>query len=413
MRITERPEWGAWVTPKLLRQRPIYRWYVYPHSYDKELVQSLLEYMQVPQGSWVWDPFVGAGTTLLACREYGCSAIGTDLLPLSILISQSKTHKYNSETLARQLKAFSFKLPKVVSDHFAPVPIIARALTPHRRREISFLLDQIDVLHGSSKGFFRVALLRAMEDVATVVKSGGWLRIDPDRENTQPLRELFLSYSQQMLNDLQAIPNAAPRNLKIQVKRGDARTIKTRHTVSACITSPPYLNRHDYTRVFALELALVGVNSPDALIQLRRRTLRSHVEALAPASTHAPIQLPRAVSEILAQIESIGANDGRIPRMIKGYFEDMFLVMGNIARNLRAGGKAALVVGNTRFSGVMIPVDEILMAIGPRTGLKPEQILVTRSRGNSAQQMGAFGRDPARESVVIFEKISDGATSSN
>jgi len=90
--------------------------------------------------------------------------------------------------------------------------------------------------------------------------------------------------------------------------------------------------------------------------------------------------------------------------MIVGYFEDMQLVMQNIARNLRPGGVAALVVGNTRFSGVMIPVDKILTAMGPETGLTPEQIIVTRYRGNSAQQMGAFGREPARESVVIFRK---------
>lgn len=47
MRIAKRPQWGAWVTPKLLRQRPIYRWYVYPHSYDKELVVALLKQFRV------------------------------------------------------------------------------------------------------------------------------------------------------------------------------------------------------------------------------------------------------------------------------------------------------------------------------------------------------------------------------
>ena len=106
----------------------------------------------------------------------------------------------------------------------------------------------------------------------------------------------------------------------------------------------------------------------------------------------------------MEEIEAAGTNDPRIPTMIKGYFEDMLLVMKNMSRQLKRGGKAALVVGNTRFSGVMIPVDDILMTMCPLAGLEPEQVIVTRWRGNSAQQMGTYGREPSRESVVILRK---------
>jgi len=399
------PEWGAWVTPKLLRQRPIYRWYVYPHSYDKELVLALLKQFQVDEDGWVWDPFVGAGTTLLACREYGCSAIGTDLLPLSVLVTRSKIAEYDPELLSHQLDKFDFGLPAGVADHFAPIPVVMKALPASRRRQISHLLDQIDGLPKSSRLFFRVALLHAMEALGLAVKSGGWLRIDPERDvNGKSLRTLFRSHAKLMLSDL-ASETFRYDELRFKVKVADARIVKTERRVSACITSPPYLNRHDYTRVFALELALIGVTSPAQLISLRRRTLRSHVEARPlPQLKRNSIKIPRIVSTIVTEIQNAGLNNTRVPAMIVGYFEDMQLVMQNIARNLRPGGVAALVVGNTRFSGVMIPVDKILTAMGPETGLTPEQIIVTRYRGNSAQQMGAFGREPARESVVIFRK---------
>jgi hypothetical protein len=407
MRTVERPEWGNWVTPKLLRQRPVYRWYVYPHSYDKELVITLLTQMNIKKGEWVWDPFVGAGTTILACREYGCPAIGTDLLPISILVTQAKSRRYKLDSLVTELDKFSFGVPTGTIDRFAPIPIVRKALPAERRRQISNLLDQIDALPRASRMFFRIALIRSIEELGLAVKSGGWLRIDLDKDvSGKSLRTIFRHHAQNMLADLQLQINSTDNMQAFKIRLADARTVVTERQVSACITSPPYLNRHDYTRVFAIELALLGVDSPQELISLRHKTLRSHVEAKAPKWTKGKVlEVPKVVSDLVEEIEAADANDPRIPIMIKGYFEDMLLVMKNIKRRLKPGGKLAFVVGNTRFSGVMIPVDSILTTMGPAVGLEPKQIIVTRRRGNSAQQMGTYGREPSRESVVIFQKL--------
>jgi hypothetical protein len=402
MQIIEQHGWGAWVTPKLLRERPIHRWYVYPHSYDKQLVLSLLHSFEIGEDGWVWDPFLGAGTTLLACRELGCPSIGTDLLPLSILVTRAKTATYEPRLLVRQLERFRFEPPKGTRDRFAPIPIVRRALSSTRRRQISYLLNQIDRLPPSPALFFRTVLLHCVEDLALAKKSGGWLRIVEDADTRgQSLPDLFRLHAEHMLDDLRLRPVSHSR---MRIKLGDARTVTAEHPIAACITSPPYLNRHDYTRVFALELALTGIASSAELVRLRYRTLRSHVEAKPPRGRSSRIPLPAVVAQITEAIDSAGPNNCRITAMVTGYFEDMQMVLANIARNLQPGGSAALVIGNTRFSGVMIPVDEILMAIGPRVGLEPYQMIVTRHRGNSAQQMGTYGRDPARESVLVFKK---------
>ncbi len=61
-------------------------------------------------------------------------------------------------------------------------------------------------------------------------------------------------------------------------------------------------------------------------------------------------------------------------------------------------------VGNVRHAGVMVPVDEILVGVGAQVGFAREAVWVARLRGNSAQQMGEFGREPARESIVCLRK---------
>jgi hypothetical protein len=79
-------------------------------------------------------------------------------------------------------------------------------------------------------------------------------------------------------------------------------------------------------------------------------------------------------------------------------------MLAEVARVLRPGGRAAIVIGNVQYCGVAFPVDEITVGIGQQIGLTAERLVVARYRGNSAQQMGLYGRNPARESVVIFRK---------
>jgi hypothetical protein len=50
----------------------------------------------------------------------------------------------------------------------------------------------------------------------------------------------------------------------------------------------------------------------------------------------------------------------------------------------------------------MVEVDEVLAQIAERLGYTRDDSWVIRYRGNIAQQMGQFGRAPARESVLIL-----------
>jgi hypothetical protein len=97
-------------------------------------------------------------------------------------------------------------------------------------------------------------------------------------------------------------------------------------------------------------------------------------------------------------------SDPRILPLLKGYFQDIYLSLLEVSRILCENGHAAYVIGNVRHAGVMIPVDEILAEMAPQVGLEFDKAWVLRRRGNSAQQMGEYGRDPSRETVVLMNK---------
>lgn len=183
------------------------------------------------------------------------------------------------------------------------------------------------------------------------------------------------------------------------------------------MTSPPYCNRYDYTRTYALELALLGADEHE-LSALRQAMLSCTVEnrakdllAINPAwrtAIDAADNQPllQAILRYLFRQRELGLlnNDG-IPRMVRGYFYEMACVIAEAARLLKPGAPFFMVNDNVRYAGASISVDLILSAMAESLGFEVEHILVLpNGKGNSSQQMGQHGREALRKCVYIWRK---------
>jgi len=51
-----------------------------PCVYPLEMIERIVK-MSTDNGDWVLDPFVGSGTTLVACKKLGRNSIGYELNP--------------------------------------------------------------------------------------------------------------------------------------------------------------------------------------------------------------------------------------------------------------------------------------------------------------------------------------------
>lgn len=183
------------------------------------------------------------------------------------------------------------------------------------------------------------------------------------------------------------------------------------------ITSPPYCNRYDYTRTYALELALLGVTEQH-LLSLRQQmlscTVENRVKDLLTISPHwkyalevveKQAVLQRILQYLELQREQGLLNNTGIPRMVTGYFQEMACVIYECAKKLKTGAFLMMVNDNVRYAGASISVDLILSSFAEELGFIVEEILVLpNGKGNSSQQMGEHGRDPLRKCVYIWRK---------
>ena len=416
----ERTDLRRSVTFQINKALPIHRWYSFSQGFSEPLVLNLLEELDVRPSMTVLDPFAGAGTSLVACKRSNLGSIGVEISPFLSWVTKLKVYPWKAEQIRPLIRMVEETRPLPRDpEGLMFLSYLSKAYAPRVLAQlvgINCWIDGLDV-DTHDKYFLQFGLISILEEVSQIRKHGSHYRYmlktenaGLQRLNTQmmsPNQDVMVGYRQrlrQMLTDLESCEVLA-HDPRCQVICGDARNMPIcSSSIDAVITSPPYLNRNVYLAQQKAEMSFLNiVESYDEYRSLVRGTFRSHVEAefdLQPLS-----KFPE-VRKILDAISLTENNNPKIPHMIAGYFEDMDATLSELSRVMKPGATAAFVVGNSRWGGVVVPVDHILLMIAERYNFQPIKVLVTREKGNSPQQMRKFGRIPVRESVVIFANPS-------
>jgi len=393
------------VTPYQNKKLPVYDWYSYRHSFSRDLVIKLIEKFRLNDKDKILDPFCGSGTTLLASKEIGIPVQGIDILPFSVFISNAKLLRYNERHIETAINEIKNLLEENNTDYIlnkTKKELLINFFREDILDKILFIREWIERKDDAETRYFLLtALLSILEDISYTRKDGGFLRILKGKK-IPVLKSVYLSKLHKMVRDIEFINNLPDTDA--EAIEGDARkTMFEPTSFSAVITSPPYPNRHDYTRVYLLELVTGFIDTQEELKNLRYYSVQSHVEARRKfiAEDYNP---PNTLNDILQRLEEISLPNRQIIKMLEGYFEDMYLVLKEIKRLLRPNGKIAFVIGDVRYGGIKIPVGDILIDLGNNIGLKFKEKITARLRGNSPQQMKKYGRDPMEENILIWER---------
>ncbi|GAB61257.1 MAG: site-specific DNA-methyltransferase [Candidatus Jettenia sp.] len=423
------------------KNREVYRWYKYKEAFSASLVEYLLEKYNIVNGTML-DPFAGSGTSLFAASAQGINADGIELLPIGQQIINTKKilaldfTQDDFNTLKRWLLEQPWEKSKL------RIPLnelrITKGAYPEQTKEaIEKYSGACEQENERIRTVLQFALSCILESVSYTRKDGQYLRWDyrsGRRQGKKPFNKgTILSFTKaicdkidEIIFDLQTrgkqktLFTSKHSHGTIHLYSGsclDILPIIPTNTYDAIITSPPYCNRYDYTRTYALELALHGT-SEKGLVHLRQHMLSCTVENRAKdllkinpqwleAITVADHQeLLQSILKYLDDQKAQGMlNNNGIPRMVRGYFYEIACIIAECSRVIKPKSLLFMVNDNVRYAGAGISVDMILSNIAEKLGFQIEKILVLpNGKGNSSQQMGKHGRELLRKCVYVWRR---------
>lgn len=405
------------VTYSLAKKQPIHNWYKYTQAFSPLLVNKILDELGATNDSIILDPFNGCGTTTTTCAYRGMKSLGIEISPLMAYIARIKASKWNIDKLHQAIKEFSQlfeysnnKRKIIFSEYFE------KAYSTQIFQQLASIANTIDLVNDEEiKNFYTIGLLSIMEEVSRIRKHGSHYRflnnsnsiglqklnIDLINDNENILT-IYINQLTKIYTDICSTGGNPNGSVTIFNKSCLLIDFLEHGRVDFIITSPPYLNRNNYISQQKAELDILQMlSTKDKYKELVKSTFRSHTDSHLSAISTSTIP---EVEKIISHLNLEKGNNPKIPHMISGYFEDIKKMLEESYKVLRKNGKAAFVVGNTRWGGVVIPVDHILAKLAEEIGFSVERILVTRLKGNSPQQMKKFGKISVRESIVVLSK---------
>ena len=417
---------------------PGLRWMKYKEGFSINLVSAILDEATKSGGckERILDPFAGMGTVPLVSCGKGYSATGIEIMPVGIVATKGIVAASNGVRRSDFKRTANKLLEHISSDKgaltFNHLRITKGAFSQYTESQIVSATNFLSELRESPcKHILQLACMSVLEEVSYTRKDGQYLRWDgradrtlrssinkgkiPSFYNALGLRLLEIYTDFPHVKKLfggkhpKVIENSCLRHLQLMNK----------NSYDLVIMSPPYANRYDYTRTYALELAFLGY-SEDDVKTLRQDLLSATVENKSKAEELQQIyknsslfknvmrayREQEALQEILFTLEQHRKelSNQHVIRLIRNYFLEMSLVIAELGRIVSPGGTIYMVNDNVQYHGVEVPVDLILSNFAEQLGFTCENIWhLPKGKGNSSQQMGRFGRKEIRKCVYRWK----------
>lgn len=405
----------------------------YKGKFNPQVVRGVLNLLGVSEKASILDPFSGSGTTLTECAHTKMKAVGWDINPLAVYVTNAK------------LKALSISVEdlrsnfSLIARQFQDKDVKVRLPVPADNERTEYLWNWFDKQYISKIERLRLLVLKDAKDHKEIFLSlaSDLLRDYSLQEPTDlrirrrfsPFPEISFweAYQKKVnlfldnLSSVQEVVGVLPR--KNHAYLVDSRKIKTKvesHMpkggFNAAITSPPYATALPYIDTQRLSLVWLELISPKEISELEASLTGSR--EFTPEQKKLWIQalhdnadnLPKDIYNYCMKLEkSLSPEDGfrrqLVPALLYRYLSDMKMTFNTVLNALSPSAPFALIVGHNKTSlgskEFDINTPALLKTIAESVGWRHKESILLQTY----QRYGLHSANAVKaETLLIVEK---------
>ncbi len=369
-------------------------------AYSVKLVTEILDGRKC--AARVLDPFSGTGTTALCAAYLGLRGTGLEINPFLVWFSSVKSKHFNPSTIQKAGElggSISVASSSAQSPRCAPPPIhnISRWWN---EEELDFLC-RLKACIGDSAAdgsgecdLLLVAFCRTVIALSNAAFNHQSMSFK-NKDTAPRLFNLRSEHSDVFRRELTFVLDGASDNplTAPHIVTGDARQSSRylRDKYDILITSPPYPNRISYIRELRPYMYWLGylTNGRDAGEfdwQAIGGTWGIATSRLADWKPSGNAFVPGTLKKAIAGISRPQNPNGvLLANYVAKYFEDIWHHITDVRLVLNEAAEVHYIVGNSKFYGTLLPVEDIYKDMLEHAGFHDVQVVRIRKRNSKAE----------------------------
>lgn len=369
------------------------RWFNFIAGFSPEFVEACLNF-NTSSNMTVLDPFSGCGTVQVQANKLGWRSIGYEPNPVFYRIASAKA-------LAENMVDDIDKIHDAIQ-HGINNPVSINTLKDSPRVYLSklFDIDIIESLLGAKKNILKGDLsknnlaflvLSKVLDLCSGSQTDGIYKAPT---STKKAHDPIIALDKVVDMLREDISTYKSNDVRLYQSSSQTMQSVSENTVSAIVTSPPYLNNFDFAEMTRMYLYFWGLADSwgDITNKVRSNLIVNTTTALKGQKDRQDeyrSNLPESILEEIDEVVSCLASERKVRAgkkeydfLVYPYFSQMQDVLKECYRVLETGGRFHMIVADAALYGVHISTPQILAEILSCIGYSNIDCQFIRKRGH-------------------------------
>ena len=411
------------------RSENMHRLFMYPAMMVPATQSAMIEAMThvLPTNSLAIDPFMGSGTSLLSCMEYGLGVFGQDINPFAVLLSRAKATSYDLDGFK---KAFQSIKKHIDNDTATNIDVSFVNINKWFNKDVQISLSKIRrAIQAESCSAYRVFFWVIMSEVIRIGSNDRTstfklhMRDQKDIENRKiDIINEFINYSKRGIEDLADYRDKLQKEHLLDgykfsgiseiVWGNTQKKIESDKKYDLLVSSPPYGDNHTtvtYGQTSYLPLQWIDPIDIDCPFDYLKTTQEIDRKSLGGKIDSK--ELKRNINSLLDKSPSLSAFYREIPDDEKTKYKKTFAFIADFDESLESIVNAMKLeafyiwtIGNRFVGGREVPNAEILKDLMERRGASLFFDAERKISNKKQAKRNSSSQTMEKERILIFHQ---------